>query len=267
VEIPHHVVEAPRTPRDEARRALRLPLDRPVAASLGVVTPAKRVGKILEALAGLPKGRRPFLFVGGAVGDDDPLHRYVDAHGLSGDVAFGGYLSDDDFWRAASAADFGVNLRHPTMGETSGAVCRLAGFGLPLVVSDTGWFRELPDTFASKVPVGGDEVPRLAAAMEALAFDPERTRARSAAAVAWGEARRPDRIADAYADVLREAAEGLARPRGLRGLVASGLVEVGVGRAGSYGATSREPDAMLVAAVASRVAPVLPDTIEEKRFS
>ena len=265
VEIPHHVVEAPRTPRDEARRALGLPLDRPVAASLGVVTPAKRVGKILEALAFLPAGRRPFLFVGGAVGEDDPLHRYVDAHGLAGDVAFGGYLSDEDFWRAASAADFGVNLRHPTMGETSGAVCRLAGFGLPLVVSDTGWFRELPQAFASRVPVGGDEVPRLAAEMETLAFDPGRTRARSEAAVAWGEARRPDRIAEAYAGVLREAAEGRARPHGLRGFVAHALSEVGVGRPGPFGATSREPDAALVAAVASRLAPLLPETVEEKR--
>ena len=219
VEIPHHVVEAPRSPRDEARRALGLPLDRPVAASLGVVTPAKRIGKILEALASLPAGRRPFLFVGGAVGTDDPLHRYVDEHDLAGDVGFGGYLSDEDFWRAASAADFAVNLRHPTMGETSGAVCRLGGFGLPLVVSDTGWFRELPDAFAAKVPVGGDEVLRLAMEMEELAFDPERTRARSAAAAAWGVERRPDRVADAYADVLLEAAAGpcaTARTLGFR---------------------------------------------------
>jgi glycosyltransferase involved in cell wall biosynthesis len=267
VEIPHHVVEAPRTPRDEARRALGLPLDRRVAASLGVVTPAKRVGKILEALAEIPPGRRPFLFVGGAVGIDDPLHRYVDAHGLAGDVAFGGYLSDEDFWRAASAADFGVNLRHPTMGETSGAVCRLAGFGLPLVVSDTGWFRELPDAFASKVPVGGDEVAVLAAEMARLAFDPDRTRARSAAAARWGAERRPDRIADAYTDVLEEAARGLSRPRGLAGFVAHGLVDLGVGQPGPLGAASREPDAALVAAVAARLAPLLPETAEEGRFS
>lgn len=266
VEIPHHVVEAPRTPRDEARRVLALPLDRPVAASLGVVTPAKRIGKILEALAQLSPDRRPFLFVGGSVGNDDPLHRYVDAHGLAGDVAFGGYLSDEDFWRAASAADFGVNLRHPTMGETSGAVCRLAGFGLPLVVSDTGWFHELPDAFASKVPVGGEEIAVLAAAMERLAFDPEATRARSASAVRWGEERRPDRVAEAYGDVLREAAEGFSRPRGLAGFVAHSLVEIGVGRPGPFGSASREPDAALVAAVASRVAPLLPETAEETRF-
>ncbi len=267
VEIPHHVVEAPRTPRDEARLSLGLPPGRAVAASLGVVTPAKRIGKILEALASLPAGHRPFLFVGGAVGADDPLHVYVDEHGLAGDVAFGGYLSEEDFWRAASAADFAVNLRHPTMGETSGAVCRLAGFGLPLVVSDTGWFRELPDAFASRVPVGGDEVPRLAAEMERLAFEPERRRERAAAAVRWGEERRPACVAEAYADVLLEAAQGLSRPRGLAGFVAHGLFEVGVGRPGAPGGTSREPDAALVAAVASRLAPLLPETAEERRFS
>lgn len=267
VEIPHHVVEAPRTPREEARRALGLPPGRPAAASLGVVTPAKRIGKVLEALAALPAGRRPFLFVGGAVGDDDPLHRYVEEHGLAGDVRFGGYLSERDFWRAASAADFAVNLRHPTMGETSGVVCRLAGFGLPLVVSDTGWFRELPDAFASKVPVGGDEVSRLAAAMEVLAFDPDRTRMRSEAAVRWGEERRPARVAEAHVEVLREAAAGLTRPRALSGLVAHALVEVGVGQPGLHGNSSREPDATLVTVVARRVAPLLPKTIEERRFS
>ncbi len=266
-EIPHHVVEAPRTPRDEARRALGLPLDRPVVVSLGVVTPAKRIGRVLEALAALPAGRRPFLFVGGAVGPEDPLHVFVDEHSLAGDVAFAGYLSEGDFWRAASAADFAVNLRHPTMGETSGAVCRLAGFGLPLVVSDTGWFRELPDAFASRVPVGGDEVSRLAVEIERLAFEPEHTRRRAAEAARWGEARRPARVAEAYADVLFEAAEGLARPRGLSGLVADGLVGLGVGRPGPFGATSREPDAALLAAVASRLAPLLPETSEERRFS
>lgn len=210
VEVPHHVVEVPRTPRAEARRALGLPADRPIAASLGIVTPAKRIDRVLLALAEIPKTRRPFLFVGGAVGDDDQLHRIVDEHGLGQDVGFGGYLSDEDFWRAASAADFAVNLRHPTMGETSGAVCRLAGLGLPLVVSDTGWFRELPDAFASKVPVGGDEVRLLAAEMSRLASEPGLARKRGEAAAAWGAERRPDRVALAYGGILADVAEGRA---------------------------------------------------------
>ena len=55
--------------RAEACRALGLPEDRPIAVTLGVVTPAKRIGTIFEALASLPRASRPFLFVGGAVGE------------------------------------------------------------------------------------------------------------------------------------------------------------------------------------------------------
>ncbi|HEX7614525.1 MAG TPA: glycosyltransferase [Thermoanaerobaculia bacterium] len=213
--LPHHVFPGPRTERAEARRALGLPPDRPVAVTLGVVTPAKRVDRILEALAALPSARRPFLFVGGAIADDDPLRLFVEAHGLKGDVAFGGYLSESDFWRAASAADFAVNLRHPTMGETSGAVCRLAGSGLPLIVSDTGWFRELPDAFAAKVPLGGDEVARLAEEMTRLAFEPDVARLRARAASEWGEERHPDRVARGYRDVLENVAgQEFGKPRG-----------------------------------------------------
>ncbi len=251
-EIPHHVVSAPRTPRDEARRALGIPPDRPVAVALGVVTPAKRVARVIEALGSLPRERRPFVFVGGAVGPDDPLLGLVRSRGLEGDVAFGGFLSEEDFWRAASSADLAINLRHPTMGETSGAVCRLAGFGLPLLVSDTGWFRELPDAFASKIPVGGDEVERLAGELSRIAFDPGEARRRGEAAAAWGRARHPDRVAEAYRRVLADAAEGRSRLRALSGRLALEASALGIGQSGR--AASRVPDAAVVAAVSGRTA-------------
>ena len=263
--IPQHVAPAPRTALGEARDALGFPRDRPAGITLGIVSPAKRIGKVLEALATLPRGRRPFLFVGGAVADDDVLRSSVRDNGLDGDVLFGGYLSEEDLWRAASAATFAVNLRHPTMGETSHAVCRLAGFGLPLVVSDTGWFRELPDSFADKIPIGGDEVACLARVMERLAFEPDRTRERGRAAAAWGEPRRPERVAEAYRAVLEEAAEGWSRPRGTSGYVAESLARLGVGPGGIHGARSRVPDGTLLAEVAARAAGVLPRVLEKER--
>ena len=254
-EIPHHVVPAARTPRDEARRALGIPLDRPAAVTLGVVTPAKRVARVVEALGSLPRERRPFLFVGGAVGPDDPLLGLVRDRGLEGDVAFGGFLSEEDFWKAASSADLAINLRHPTMGETSGAVCRLAGFGLPLVVSDTGWFRELPDAFASKIPVGRDEVERLAGELSRIAFDPAEARGRGKAAAAWGRARHPDRVAEAYRRVLSDAAEGRSRIRAVSGRLALEAAALGIGQRGR--AASRVPDAVVVAAIAARTVGLL----------
>jgi glycosyltransferase involved in cell wall biosynthesis len=263
--IPQHVAPAPRTPPFEARVALGLPRDRPVGITLGIVSPAKRIGKILEALASLPPERRPFLFVGGAVAEDDDLRSFVRDNGLEADVTFGGYLSEEDLWRAASAATFAVNLRYPTMGETSHAVCRLAGFGLPLLVSDTGWFRELPASFAEKIPIGGDEVARLARAMERLAFEKDLALERGCAAAAWAVPRRPERIAEAYRDVLEEAAAGWSRPRGTFGRVAEAVACLGVGRRGIHGATSRGPDGTLLAEVAVRATGILPRAQEEER--
>jgi glycosyltransferase involved in cell wall biosynthesis len=263
--IPQHVAPAPRTPPLEARVALGLPRDRPIGITLGIVSPAKRIGKILEALASLPLERRPFLFVGGAVAEDDGLRSFVRENGLEADVTFGGYLSEENLWRAASAATFAVNLRYPTMGETSHAVCRLAGFGLPLLVSDLGWFRELPSSFAEKIPIGGDEVARLARAMERLAFEKDLALERGCAAAAWAVPRRPERIAEAYRGVLEEAAAGWSRPRGTLGRVSEAMARLGVGRPGVHGAASRGPDGALVAEVAVRARGILPRVQERER--
>jgi len=251
VEIPHHVVPAPRTPPAEARRALGLPPARVLAVTLGIVTPAKRIDKLLEGLALLPPRERPFLFVGGAVAADDPLRRLAADLDLGADVAFGGYLAEDDFWKAASAADLAVNLRFPTMGETSGAVCRLAGFGLPVLVSDVGWFRELPESFATKIPVQGEEVERIADALRRLAADRQERERRSARAKAWGAMRSPRAVASAYASVLEEAARGASAPAALIGALAGELAAIGAGRPGPLGATCREPDAELLIEAAS----------------
>ena len=103
-----------------------------------------------------------------------------------------------------------MNLRFPTVGETSGAVCRLAGCGLPVVVSDVGWFRELPESFASKIPVGEGEPEAIARELDSLASDEALRNARSDAARAWGEGRSPARIAQAYARVIRAVVDGRA---------------------------------------------------------
>jgi hypothetical protein len=172
-------------------------------------------------------------------------------------MAFGGYLSEEDFWRAASAASFAVNLRYPTMGESSGAVCRLAGFGLPIVVSDIGWFRELPDAFASKVPVGRDEVEAIARALDLLTRDEDERRRRAEAAADWGRARSPAWVANRYAEVLHEVVEGRSRAATLLSSVASALSAVGAGRPGEYRSGNRDPDAALVLAVARAARGVL----------
>src|SRR5688572_2858932 len=82
-----------------------------------------------------------------------------------------------------AACDICVSLRAPTMGETSGSVIRQLSLGKPVVVSDVGWFSELPDSVALKVPVDAGETDILYAALELLARDESAREAMAAAAL------------------------------------------------------------------------------------
>src|SRR6185437_1776531 len=72
------------------------------------------------------------------------------------------YVPEDRLWSLMAACDAIVSLRHPTMGETSAAAIRALSLGKPLVVSDVGWFSELPDDVALEIPVDDGEPEALA---------------------------------------------------------------------------------------------------------
>jgi glycosyltransferase involved in cell wall biosynthesis len=75
---------------------------------------------------------------------------YVDAH-LGAHVRKTGYVDLAEFNSFIKHSDIVINLRHPTMGETSAAVIRALGLGKPCIVSDDAWFSELPDDVVIKV--------------------------------------------------------------------------------------------------------------------
>ncbi len=128
-----------------------------------------------------------------------------------------------------AACDVCVNLRAPTMGETSGSVIRQLSLGKPVVVSDVGWFAELPDSVALKVPVDADETETLYAALELLARD-ERARAAMSAAALELVRREHDlgRAAERYAAALEQAAGGEAVADAVLGDVAQAAADVGI---------------------------------------
>src|SRR5205807_10073696 len=79
------------------------------------------------------------------------------------------HVPERRLWSLMAACDAIVSLRSPTMGETSGTAIRALSLGKPLVVSDVGWFAELPDEVSLKIPADGREAEILAASLEALA--------------------------------------------------------------------------------------------------
>jgi glycosyltransferase involved in cell wall biosynthesis len=115
----------------------------------------------------LPCQYRLTLLVGSVAPELDLAWR-IDHSGLGDAVVREDYVSEERLWSLIDRVDAVISLRSPTMGETSAMVVRALTLGKPVVVSDVGWFTELPDGVALKAAPDEREVDRLVAAMETL---------------------------------------------------------------------------------------------------
>jgi glycosyltransferase involved in cell wall biosynthesis len=179
----------------------------PLIGCFGFLNMNKRIPELLEAFAAF-RCERPgarLLLVGGA-GERFDVQRRLERLGLTDGVDRIDYVPEGQLWSLMAACDVLVNLRYPTMGETSGSVIRAMSLGKPLVVSDVGWFAELPDGAVLKVPVDESEVEVLTAA---LAFAAEHGRALGAAARGHVEREHGlGAVADRYVEAIELAAGG-----------------------------------------------------------
>jgi glycosyltransferase involved in cell wall biosynthesis len=154
---------------------------RPLFGCFGHLNASKRIPQLLEAFA-LVRARHPnamLLLVGSA------SPRFDASRLVSAGVERIDYVGEERLWSLMAACEACISLRAPTMGETSGSVIRALALGRPLVVSDLGWFSELPDEVALKVPVDEEELASLATALELLASSEATQRAMSDAARAY----------------------------------------------------------------------------------
>jgi len=199
----------------------------PLIGCFGFLNMNKRIPQLLEAFAWLrrthPAAR--LLLVGGA-GDRFDVGRRLERLGLTEGVERLDYVPEERMWALMAACDVILKLRSPTMGETSGSVIRALSLGRPLVVSDVGWFAELPDDVVLKVPVDEYEVPTLEAALE---FATRHGATLGANARAYVEREHAlDRVADLYVTALETAAGGDAVDDAVLLRIAEAAVEVGI---------------------------------------
>ena len=132
---------------------------RSAGRGFGSVNQSKRVPQLLEAFARL-RTTRPGarLLLVGATSPGFDLDRRLQRLGLDDTGSSSeGYVDEGRLWSLMAACDVHTSLRSPTMGETSGTAIRALVLGKPLVVSDVGWFSELPGDVALKVAVGEAE--------------------------------------------------------------------------------------------------------------
>lgn len=217
--LPIRVVPAPIQTdlgRLRSRRELGCPEDALLFASAGQVITIKQVTVALEVFARLrsdfPQAR--YVVVGDELKQDLDLQVWLRQRDLGEAVIFTGYLADQrDFVSWIAAADVLVNLRYPTVGETSATALRGLAAGRPVIVSDHGWYAELPDAVCIKVVPNDSEA--LYQAMRQLAEN-ERLRCaigREAAAYAQREhglAAAAEKYLDFIDEIILSASSKLA---------------------------------------------------------
>ncbi len=112
----------------------------------GILQPHKHVDKVLRGVAHtLAQGVDVELDVAGSIEPGcEGLPGLAQELGIESRVHFHGRTEEAEFVRLMQSVDLCMALRYPTMGESSAVVSRCLQLGVPTVVSDVGWYAELP---------------------------------------------------------------------------------------------------------------------------
>ena len=163
------------------RRALGIPIDAYLFGVFGFLRESKRLLPVLETFVRLRQAfpeetrvRIAMLVAGDFVSSDleracAPLLKTPG--GVRDAIYRVPYLSERDFWIAASAVDACIKLRVPAAGETSGIAIRLMGIGKPVLLTESQENSAFPEGSFFPVPSGVAESAALFDYMGILALD------------------------------------------------------------------------------------------------
>lgn len=190
------------------------PSDAVIVGTYGIVAPSKRISTLLRAFERLSAlYPQVILAVVGNTANYDVLGE-VRQLGLDPSrVCVTGEISMPDFLAYMQAADVGVNLRYPSLGESSAVISRMIGMGKPVITTDLPQFGELPDEFCWKVPLGDREVDVLTAYLTELVREQDLRRRMGQAASDYArESMSPQLAAEGYRQVARHVFCGAPAP-------------------------------------------------------
>lgn len=207
--IPHGAW-IPEASRNAWRYRLGIDESTPLIGVFGFLKPYKRIAESLRAFRRLlrvtPAAK---MILVGEPHPDFPLQPLIHSLGLSAAVRVMGFTPIEDFTGYMAACDIVLNLRYPTVGESSGSLLRALGLGKAVLVSDVGAFREFPDDVCLKVPVGAGEEDLIFEYLNLLASRPDVARGLGERAARYvKEECNWDRVAQLYAGFLQSVVEG-----------------------------------------------------------
>jgi glycosyltransferase involved in cell wall biosynthesis/SAM-dependent methyltransferase len=186
----------------------------PLAGIFGFLKPYKRIAESLRAFRRLirvnPDAK---MILVGEAHPELPLADMIRSLGLSAHVRHLSFAPIEDFNGYMSACDVVLNLRYPTVGESSGTLLRALGLGKAVVVSDVGSFGEYPDEICLKAPVDASEEDHIFEYLNLLFSRPDVAQSLGARARLWVERECSwESVARRYADFLQAVIEGKPWP-------------------------------------------------------
>jgi glycosyltransferase involved in cell wall biosynthesis len=206
--IPHGAW-IPEADRNAWRYRLGVDEATPLIGIFGFLKPYKRIAESLRAFRRLlrvvPAAK---MILVGEPHPEFPLQSLIRTLGLSAAVRVMGFAPMGDFTGYMAACDIVLNLRFPTVGESSGSLLRALGLGKAVLVSDVGAFREFPEGVCLKVPVGAGEEDLIFEYLNLLASRPDVARALGDRAAHYvKEECNWERVACLYASFLQSVVE------------------------------------------------------------
>ncbi|MDH3618390.1 MAG: glycosyltransferase family 4 protein, partial [Nitrosopumilus sp.] len=149
-----------------------------IISTFGYIAEHKRLHIVLEAFAKYVKKNinSKFLLVGSYLHKQykKEIEDIIKKLEISDKIIQIGFVEDLEPYIQIS--DIVVQTRYPTAGETSIITLELMAASKPVIVSNTGWFEELPDKAVIKVNVDKDEQKTILEAFEKLTTDSEYTK-------------------------------------------------------------------------------------------
>ena len=153
--------------REKLYKKYNIPCDALVIASFGYIAETKKNYEVCQAVKKMANEldrKICYLMVG--AGD------YVDIELEKNFIIKTGFTDLDEFDSFITYADIVVNLRFPSMGETSAAMLRILQMGKACITNNGGWFTELPDFCVYKIELD-NIVDRLEKALKTLILNSE----------------------------------------------------------------------------------------------
>ena len=140
-----------------------------VIGLFGFAGSTKRSYSIFQALSRLSadtRDRLKLIIIG-----NDQYQSEIDSMALSDVIINVGYVNESDYNSGIGICDLIINLRYPSMGETSAVQIQAMSAEKATIVTDNGWFSELDDDSVYKISANDQEVTEIKKAIIKMMSD------------------------------------------------------------------------------------------------